>query len=68
MTGIDTNVQVRYIAQNDELQARAATVFIETHCAAGEKIFINHIVLCELVWVLKKCYKLSKPKTVSVLE
>ncbi|MCI5115452.1 MAG: PIN domain-containing protein [Candidatus Electrothrix sp. AS4_5] len=68
MTGIDTNVLVRYIAQDDEVQAQAATAFIEKHCASGEKIFINHTVLCELIWVLKKCYKLSKPKTVAVLE
>lgn len=68
MTGVDTNVLARYIAQDDEMQARAATAFIEQHCASGEKIFINHTVLCELVWVLKKCYKLSKLKTVAVLE
>ncbi|MCI5150478.1 MAG: PIN domain-containing protein [Candidatus Electrothrix sp. MAN1_4] len=54
MTGIDTNVLVRYIAQDDELQARRATAFIEKHCPSAEKIFINHTVLCELVWVLKK--------------
>ena len=59
---------VRYIAQDDEEQAQAATEFIEKHCAAGGKLFINHIVLCELVWVFKKCYKLSKLKTVSILE
>lgn len=68
MTGIDTNVLVRYIAQDDEVQAQAATAFIEQHCASGEKIFINHTVLCELVWVLRKCYKLSKPEIVAVLE
>lgn len=68
MTGLDTNVLVRYIAQDDEMQAQAATEFIETHCESGKKLFINHIVICELVWVFKKCYKLSKTKTVSILE
>ncbi len=68
MTGLDTNVLVRYIAQDDEAQAQVATEFIERHCASGGKLFINHIVLCELVWVFKKCYKLSKSKTVIILE
>ena len=26
------------------------------------------MVICELIWVLKKCYKLSKPKTINVIE
>jgi predicted nucleic-acid-binding protein len=26
------------------------------------------LVICELVWVLKKCYKLSKPKTINVIQ
>ena len=68
MIGIDTNVLVRYITQDDESQAIAATEFIENCCSAGSTIFINHIVICELVWVLKKCYKLSKPKTISTIE
>ncbi len=68
MIGIDTNVLVRYITQDDELQANVATEFIENYCSSGNKIFINHIVICELVWVLKKCYKLSKPKTINIIE
>ena len=68
MIGIDTNVLVRYITQDDENQATIATEFIENYCSSGNKIFINHIVICELVWVLKKCYKISKPKTITIIE
>ena len=68
MIGIDTNVLVRYITQDDELQSGIATEFIENYCSNGNKIFVNHIVICELVWVLQKCYKLSKPKTINVVE
>ena len=68
MIGIDTNVLARYITQDDELQSGIATEFIENYCSNGNKIFVNHIVICELVWVLKKCYKLSKPKTIDVIE
>ena len=68
MIGIDTNILVRYITQDDELQSGIATEFIENYCSNGNKIFVNHLVICELVWVLKKCYKLSKPKTINVIE
>ncbi len=68
MIGIDTNILVRYIAQDDELQSGIATEFIENYCSNGNKIFVNHLVICELVWVLKKCYKLSKPKTIDVIQ
>lgn len=68
MIGIDTNVLVRYITQDDELQSAIATEFIENYCLNGNEIFVNNIVICELVWVLKKCYKLSKPKTINVIE
>ena len=68
MIGIDTNVLVRYITQDDELQSGIATEFIESYCSNGKKIFVNHLVICELVWVLKKCYKLSKPKTIEILQ
>ncbi len=68
MIGIDTNILVRYITQDDELQSGIATEFIESYCSNGSKIFVNHLVICELVWVLKKCYKLSKPKTINVIE
>ena len=68
MIGIDTNILVRYITQDDELQSGVATEFIENYCSNGNKIFVNHLVICELVWVLKKCYKLSKPKTINVIE
>ncbi|NOR79839.1 MAG: PIN domain-containing protein, partial [Methyloprofundus sp.] len=62
------NVLVRYITQDDELQSGVATEFIESYCSNGKKIFVNHIVICELVWVLQKCYKLSKPKIINVVE
>ena len=68
MIGIDTNILVRYITQDDEIQSEIATEFIENYCSNGNKVFINHLVICELVWVLKKCYKLSKPKIINVIQ
>jgi predicted nucleic-acid-binding protein len=68
MIGIDTNVIVRYIVQDDPIQAAAATKFIEQSCSTDQPGYINHIVLCELVWVLRRNYKLDKAKICQVIE
>ena len=56
MIGLDTNVLVRYIVQDDPKQARLATRHIETQCTSESPGRINVIVLCELAWVLTRGY------------
>lgn len=68
MIGIDTNVIVRYIVQDNPKQAKAATKLIEQTCSTDNPGFINHIVLCEIVWVLKRNYKLDKQRICQVIE
>ncbi|MFH1020193.1 MAG: type II toxin-antitoxin system VapC family toxin [Pseudomonadota bacterium] len=60
MTGLDTNVLVRYIVQDEVEQSLAATVLIEGGEQAGKTFFINQIVLCEVVWVVKRCYSAGR--------
>ncbi|MEW6594515.1 MAG: type II toxin-antitoxin system VapC family toxin [Thermodesulfobacteriota bacterium] len=68
MIGLDTNVLVRYIVQDDKAQAALATKIIEQGTDKGEPFCITPIVLCELAWVLKRCYA-AKPEAISqVLE
>ncbi len=68
MIGLDTNVLVRYITQDDPEQAALATRFIEHNCSGKSPGFINHIVVCELVWVLKRCYKADQGQSLRVIE
>ena len=56
MIGLDTNVLVRYLAQDDEAQAAGATRFIETRLSERVPGFISLVVLVELCWVLQKLY------------
>lgn len=67
MIGLDTNVILRYIMQDDPAQARQATVLIES-LTADEPGFIPMIVLVEMVWVLFSAYRLSRDQVVQVLE
>lgn len=68
MTGLDTNILVRYITQDDPDQAALATRFIEESCSKQSPGFINHIVLCELVWVLRRCYKVEEQQAMQIIE
>ncbi len=56
MIGVDTNVLVRYIAQDDAAQSRRATSFIEKECSAAAPGFVGLVVLVEVVWVSESSY------------
>jgi predicted nucleic-acid-binding protein len=56
LIGIDTNVLVRYIAQDDAAQARKATTLIERECTEAAPGFVGVVALVELVWVAESCY------------
>lgn len=68
MIGIDTNVLVRYFAEDDDKQFKIASKLIEKHLNKIKAIFINNIVLCELVWVLLRGYKYKKSDIINLLK
>lgn len=68
MKGLDTNVLVRYLAQDDPRQSAIATEYIETQCTADTPCFICHITLCELAWVLERLYHQDRAGISSVIE
>lgn len=65
--GIDTNVLVRYIAQDDEIQAKIAGDFLENLTLENQG-FINNIVVVETIWVLMRVYKKTRAEMVVILE
>jgi predicted nucleic-acid-binding protein len=68
MKGLDTNVLVRYLTQDDPKQAAVAAKEIDGAATRGEKILLHPLVLCELVWVLESAYGFDKPEILKVLE
>ena len=56
MTGLDTNVLVRYLAQDEPRQAAAATRLIEEELVVASPGFVSLVVLVELCWVLRRLY------------
>lgn len=67
MIGLDTNVLVRYVMQDDPKQSARATRLIESLApeAAG---FVPVIALIELVWVLTSCYDLTREQIAQALD
>ena len=68
MIGVDTNVLVRYVVQDDPRQAAAASHFIETTLSEDEPGWIASIVLCEFVWVLEAAYGYARNAIAATLE
>jgi predicted nucleic-acid-binding protein len=66
--GLDTNLIVRYLTQDEPEQARKANAAIEEAVRDGKRCFIASIVLCELVWVLQAAYGYDKEDVSRVLE
>lgn len=67
MKGLDTNILVRYLTQDDAEQSRRANKLISDALSKGEDLYLSSIVLCELVWVLREAYKLGKPVIMDAL-
>lgn len=67
MIGLDTNVLVRYLAQDDAKQAATATRLVESLTPA-EPGFVSHVVLVESVWVLESCYEADAARIGTVVE
>jgi predicted nucleic-acid-binding protein len=66
--GVDTNVLVQYITQDDPRQARVVDRFIDQAIASGSALRLNGVVLCELVWVLESVYEYTKEEVLSALD
>lgn len=67
MIGIDTNVLVRYIAQDDAAQSSRATKFIENECSAPVPGYIGLVVLVEVVWVSESCYGATREEIAEIV-
>lgn len=68
MIGLDTNVVVRYVAQDDAKQAAAASKLFEHVLSVERPGFASLITLCEIAWVLAECYGAEKSRIRAVIE
>jgi predicted nucleic-acid-binding protein len=56
MLAADTNLLLRYFVRDEDAQTKAVTRWLAER-SADDPVFISMIVLCELVWVLRRRYR-----------
>jgi predicted nucleic-acid-binding protein len=66
--GLDTNVLVRYLTQDDPVQSVRATRLIERGLTIHDPGFVSMVVLVETVWVLRRTYGVRDAEMVAILE
>jgi len=67
MTGLDTNILVRLLAQDDPAQSQRAVEFLQT-LSREMPGFVSLVSLIELIWVLRSQYRMNKARIILGLE
>ena len=65
MPGLDTNVLVRWLVDDDAAQTDRVQVLLESVGANSEPLFVPATVLLELEWVLRSRYRFDKSTVLS---
>jgi predicted nucleic-acid-binding protein len=68
MIGLDTNVLLRYLVQDDPKQSLRATEIIERRLTEQEPGFVSLLSILEVVWVLKSLFKRSRQQIANDIE
>lgn len=67
MIGLDTNVLVRYIMQDDPKQSPRATEIVESLEGVGSG-YVTLVSIVELVWVLSASFDLTRSQVAQALD
>lgn len=68
MIGVDTNVLIRYLTQDDPRQSAIATRFIEARLSEENPGFVSAVTLCEIAWVLAASYGADRKRVRQTVE
>lgn len=67
MIGLDANVLIRYIMQDDVKQSPLATRLVESLTMESPG-FLPLVAVVEIAWVLSSAYELSRPQLMDAFE
>ena len=68
MIAVDTNVLVRFLVRDDELQARLVYELLKKSEAANTSYFVPLLVVIETIWVLEYVYGISRDEIIDSLD
>jgi predicted nucleic-acid-binding protein len=68
MIGLDTNILVRYLTQDDPVQSLKATEVIERRLTEENPGFVSIVAMVEIVWVLDRAYSFTAHEIAAAVE
>jgi predicted nucleic-acid-binding protein len=68
MIGLDTNILVRYLAQDDLVQSAKATEILERRLTEKNQGFVSVVAMVETVWVLDRAYGFTALEIATAVE
>jgi predicted nucleic-acid-binding protein len=68
MIGLDTNVLVRFVVQDDPAQTALATALIDEELTVERRGFISAVVLTELIWTLETRYRADRKRLAEMVD
>jgi predicted nucleic-acid-binding protein len=68
MIGLDSNILVRYLTQDDPIQSPKATAIIERRLTEENPGFVCIVAMAETVWVLDRAYGLAMHEIAAAIE
>jgi len=68
MIGLDTNILIRYLTQDDPVQAAKATEILERRLTPKSPGFVSVVTMVEVVWVLDRAYDLTAQEIAAAVE
>lgn len=68
MIGLDTNILIRYLTQDDPIQSVKANEILERRLTRTNPGFVSVVVMVEAVWVLDRAYGLTGQEIAAAVE
>jgi len=60
MKAIDTNILIRFLIGDDELQAKKVYLILKNTESSKKELFVPLLVVMEMIWVLESVYEISR--------
>lgn len=68
MWALDTNLLVRLLVDDDRRQTDKVQRWLEANATPVAPVYVDHIVLCELAWVLARSYGYARAHVHAALQ
>jgi predicted nucleic-acid-binding protein len=64
MKGVDTNILVRFLVGDDEIQSKKVYELFKKIESKNDTLFVPLLVVLELIWVFESAYEISREEII----